>query len=109
MAYDEGLAVRIRDLVVEVPAVVEKRMFGGLAVLVNGNMAVGVAGDDLIVRCAVQDFATLLAEPGAKVFDMTGRVMRGWLLVNAEAIAEDEDLATWVGRGVDFALSLPPK
>lgn len=109
MAYDEGLAVRIRDLVVEVPAVVEKRMFGGLAVLVNGNMAVGVAGDDLIVRCAVLDFATLLAEPGAKVFDMTGRVMRGWLLVDAEAIAEDEDLATWVGRGVDFALSLPPK
>ncbi len=109
MAYDEGLALRVRGAMGEVPGVVEKRMFGGLAMLVHGNMAVGVGGDALIVRCAIDDFAQLLEEPGAQVFDMTGRVMRGWLLVDAEAIAEDEDLQRWVRRGVDFATSLPPK
>lgn len=109
MAYDEGLALRIDDLVAHLPGIVSKRMFGGLAVLLNGNMAVGVGEDSLIVRCAIEDYAGLEALPHAGPFTMTGRTMRGWLLVDPEGIAEDEDLATWVTRGVDFAASLPPK
>lgn len=109
MAYDEGLATRVRELVGDEPGLAEKRMFGGLAMLVNGNMAVGVHGEDLIVRSDPGRQAELLAEPGARVFDLTGRPMKGWLLVAPDGAAEDEDLRRWVGRGLDFARSLPPK
>jgi hypothetical protein len=109
MAFDEALAERVRATVTEVEGVVEKRMFGGLAFVLNGNMAVGVHGDELIVRLAPEDTQDALAEPGVRVFDMTGRPMKGWVLVGPVATAAEEGLGTWVTRGLDFAESLPPK
>ena len=109
MAYDEGLATRVRELLDEQPGVAEKQMFGGLAFLVHGNMACGVRGDDLIVRVAADDAETALAEPGVRPFDLTGRPMTGWLLVEPDGHAEDEDLRRWVDRGLAYASSLPPK
>jgi TfoX/Sxy family transcriptional regulator of competence genes len=105
MAYDETLATRVRELV---PALGEKKMFGGLAFLLGGNMAVGVHGDDLIVRCDRAEHAAFLAEPGARPFDVTGRPMAGWLMVAGEVL-DDDVLRTWVDRGVTYAGSLPPK
>jgi TfoX/Sxy family transcriptional regulator of competence genes len=104
MAYDEVLADRVRDLA----GLPEKKMFGGIAFLLNGNMAVGVHGDDLIVRVAKTDHEACLAEPGARPFDMTGKPMTGWLLVSGDVL-DDDVLAAWVGRGTAYAGSLPPK
>jgi TfoX/Sxy family transcriptional regulator of competence genes len=109
MAYDEGLATRVRELIGDEVGLAEKKMFGGLAFLVHGNMACGVHGDELIVRTDRATFDTYLAEPGAKPFLMTGRKMTGWLLVEESGHSEDDDLRRWVGRGVDYARSLPPK
>lgn len=109
MAYDEGLAERVRELLLGDPDIAEKRMFGGLAFLLHGNMAVGVTGDDLMVRVGPDATDAALARPGARLFDMTGRPMRGWVVVAGPAVAEDETLATWVRQGRDFAAELPPK
>ena len=109
MPYDEGLAERVRGLLDGRSDVVDKRMFGGIAFLIAGNMACGVSGDDLIVRVDCDESEALLAEPGARRFDMTGRPMKGWLLVAPEASADDADLERWVRRGEEFAASLPPK
>lgn len=109
MAFDEGLATRVRDLVAGEDGLAEKKMFGGLAMLVHGNMAVGVHGDGLIVRTDPAAQEALLAEPGARVFDLTGRPMKGWLLVDPQGCAEDDDLGRWVARGVCYARGLPPK
>ena len=106
MAYDEGLATRVREAIGEQPGLTEKQMFGGLAFLLGGNMACGVRGDDLIVRAAAD---AALEEPGARPFDLTGRPMKGWLQVGPDGHAEDDDLRRWVGRGVAHALSLSPK
>ena len=81
MAYDEGLAQRIRERLGAEPGVTEKRMFGGIAFLLHGNMAVGVSGDDLMVRVGPDRTDAALARPGTRLFDMTGRPMRGWILV----------------------------
>jgi TfoX/Sxy family transcriptional regulator of competence genes len=110
VAFDEGLAGRVRDLLDGQPDVAERRMFGGVAFLLGGNMCCGVIGDDLIVRLDPPQAERLLAfESGARPMDFTGRPMRGWLYVAPEAIAEDADLETWVGRAEDFASSLPSK
>lgn len=109
MAYDEGLATRVRELIGGEPGRAEKKMFGGLAILLDGNMAVGVHGDDLIVRTDPGQQEALLTEPGARPFDLTGRPMQGWLMVAADGCAEDDDLRRWVGRGVAYARSLPAK
>ena len=104
MAYDEVLADRVRELC----GLPEKKMFGGIAFLLNGNMAVGVHGDDLIVRVAKADHEALLGEPGARPFDVTGKPMAGWLMVSGEVL-DDDVLGTWVERGTAYAGSLPPK
>jgi hypothetical protein len=109
MAYDEGLAERIRELIGSRSGVTEKRMFGGLAFLLDGNMACGVRGEELIVRLAADATDAALAEPGTRPFDLTGRPMKGWILVSAVGGAEDDDLRRWVDRGVTFATTLPPK
>jgi TfoX-like protein len=109
MAYDEGLATRIREVLGDQPGLDEKQMFGGLAFLLRGHMACGVRGDDLIVRVAAEEADAALGEPGTRPFDLTGRPMRGWLLVNADGHAEDDDLRRWVDRGIAYANSLPPK
>jgi TfoX N-terminal domain len=109
MAYDEGLAARVRDAIGERPGLAEQRMFGGLAFLVGGNMACGVRGEELIVRMAAEGADAALQEPGARPFDLTGRPMKGWLQVGPAGHGEDEDLRRWVDRGVAYASSLPPK
>ncbi|MGN6474002.1 MAG: TfoX/Sxy family protein [Mycobacteriales bacterium] len=109
MAYDEDLADRIRALITE--PVTEKKMFGGLAFLVNGNMSVAASGQGgLLVRHDPDQTAKLLKEPGAAEFEMGGRgPMAGWLRVDTMAVAKDPALRKWVERGVTYAKSLPPK
>lgn len=110
MAYDEKLAQRIRELVADEPRVAEKRMFGGLAFLVSGNMSVAASGQGgLLVRCSPGETDALLDEPGAEHFVMRGRAMDGWLRVSEDAVAGDQALKRWVGRAVAYAGSLPPK
>jgi TfoX/Sxy family transcriptional regulator of competence genes len=109
MAYDEGLAERIRQHLGADPDVAQKRMFGGIAFLLRGNMAVGVTGDDLMVRVGPEATDAALARPGARLFDMTGRPMRGWVVVDSSALAEDEALGEWIDEGYAFAAGLPPK
>jgi TfoX/Sxy family transcriptional regulator of competence genes len=109
MAYDETLAARVRTFIGNDPAVTEKRMFGGLAFMYRGNMAVGVRDDRLIVRIPAEEHETLATLQGVADFDLTGRPMKGWILVENNTVADDERLAQWVDRGVSFANSLPPK
>lgn len=109
MAYDEGLAQRIREALDERSDVAEKKMFGGLAFLVAGNMCVGVVGEDLMVRVGPDVYSDALREPHARKMDFTGRPMKGFLYVAAEGIESDAALGRWVDRGLRFASSLPPK
>jgi TfoX/Sxy family transcriptional regulator of competence genes len=110
MAFDEGLAERIRAVLDSRSDVEDKRMFGGITFLIAGNMACGVVGEDLVVRVGREKSDALIeSEPGARKFDMTGRPMRGWVLVAPEATADDGDLERWVKRGEEFAAGLPPK
>jgi TfoX N-terminal domain len=110
MAYDEVLADRIRDLVAGVPDVTEQRMFGGLAFLVGGHMAVAASGQGgLLARCDPDATDALVGEPHVEPMVMRGREMDGWLRVAPDALADDAALARWVNAGVDYARSLPPK
>jgi len=109
VAHDEILAARLRDLLAGVSSVQEKKMFGGVAFLVNGNMSVGVHKHWLIARLSADQAEEALQRPGAKVMDMTGRPMKGWIMVGPEGIAEDETLRAWADESVAFAASLPPK
>jgi len=109
MVYDEGLVQRVREAMSELPGYVEKKMFGGVGFMLHGNMACGVNGADLIVRVGPERYESALAEPNTKPFDMTGRPMKGWVVVNAEGYEADADLKEWVQHGVTYALSLPAK
>lgn len=109
MAFDEGLAQRIREAIGDDPDVVERKMFGGLAFMLRGNMAVGIVGDELMVRVGPDAWEASLALPHAREMDFTGRSMRGMVYVGVDGIAEDDDLAAWIERGAAFAGSLPPK
>ena len=109
MAFDEGLAHRIRETLMDQQGLTEKKMFGGLAFMVHGNMACGVTGDEIMVRIGPDNYEDATAQAHVRPFDMTGKRMKGWVLVSPEAHENDEVLAAWVQRGIDFALSLPPK
>ena len=109
MAYDEGLAERVREKLAARSNLTERKMFGGIAFMLAGNMAAGVIGHDLIVRLDPEQYDGALDEPGTRVFDMTGRTMSGWILVGPEATGTEEGLTSWVERGAAFAESLPPK
>lgn len=110
MAYDEALADRIRDLIGDEPALSEKKMFGGLAFLVGGNMAVAVSGQGgILVRVDPAESERLLDTTAAFPMEMRGRSMKGWLRVDDADVATDDQLATWVDRGTSYARSLPPK
>ena len=110
MAYDEDLANRVRELVAGEADLTEKRMFGGLAFLIGGNMSVSVSGQGgLLLRCDPTETDALLRKPHAEPFQMRGRVMDGWLRVDAEGVRTKAQLERWVSRGVDHARSLPPK
>ncbi len=109
MAYDEALADRVRELVSLREAVTERKMFGGIAWMLAGNMACGVLGEELIVRLGPEEGERALAEPHTREFDFTGRPMRNIVMVAPEAVADEEALAGWVDAGADFAASLPAK
>lgn len=110
MAYDEELADRVREVLQAEDALVEKRMFGGLAFLVDGNMAVGASSQGgLMVRVEPAETEALVRHPHARRFAMRGREMNGWLLVDPDGLETDEQLARWVTRGVEYARSLPIK
>jgi len=110
VAYDELLAQRIRDLIGGEPAVVEKRMFGGLAFLVGGNMAVAVSGQGgILARVDPAESDRLVGTTNAYSMEMRGRELRGWLRLDAEHVRTKPQLARWVKLGTAYARSLPPK
>ncbi len=108
MAYDSQLADRVRPLML-VLGCQEKKMFGGLGFLLNGHMCVGVWKNSLIARVGPEEYDAALSRPGAKEFDITGRAMRGWVMVEDQGLQTDDDLQRWVQRAIDFVLSLPAK
>ena len=110
MPYDEDLAHRTRELLAGESDLTEKRMFGGLAFLVSGNMAVAASGQGgLMVRLDPADGDALVTEPNVQPFEMRGRAVAGWLRVDAEGVRTKRELERWVRRGVGYARSLPPK
>jgi hypothetical protein len=110
MAYDEQLAGRIRDLIGPDPELTEKKMFGGLAFLIHGNMAISASGHGgVLVRVDPEQSDALAATTDATVAVMQGREMPGWLRVDAAGVTTDADLEPWVDRGVAYARSLPAK
>ena len=110
MAYDEQLAGRIRDLVEGEPRLTERKMFGGLAFLINGNMAVAASNEGgLLLRVDPEETEQHLAHPHTDPFVMRGREMKDWLRVIPEGLGTDIELQRWVHVGVTFARSLPPK
>jgi TfoX/Sxy family transcriptional regulator of competence genes len=109
MAFSESLAARIRKQLARRNDVEEKKMFGGVGFLLNGNMLVGVWKDSLIVRADPAEAGEMLKEPNVGAFDVTGRPMKGWLLVGPAGIEEDEPLKEWIGRAIKFVGKLPAK
>lgn len=109
MAFDEILAERIRHALVRKKSVEEKKMFGGIGFLLNGNMLVGVWKESLIVRLGEEQGEGALLEPHVKEFDITGRAMKGWVLVVSEGIEKDDQLKGWIQRAVKFVGKLPAK
>jgi len=108
--FDEKLAARIRKQLGKKKGLVEKRMFGGVAFMLNGNMCVGIHKDELIVRLAPEDTEQALTQKHTRIFDLSGgRTMKGWILVQPKGIATDAALGKWVTVGVKFAASLPAK
>jgi TfoX/Sxy family transcriptional regulator of competence genes len=110
VAYDEDLAERVRKLIGADPALTEKKMFGGLAFLIGGNMAVGASGQGgLLVRVDPQESDQLVTSTSAYPLEMRGRRMQGWLRVDSGEVQDDAELSSWVERGAAYARSLPPK
>ena len=109
MPYSEELADRVRALLAGRSGVREQKMFGGLAFMIDGNMACGILRGELIIRVGKENLDDALSLPHARIFDMTGRPMRSFVYVAAEGIATDEGLREWASRGIAYAGSLPPK
>lgn len=109
MAYDEGLAQRIREALAERRDLTEKKMFGGLCFLVGGNMCCGIVGDELMLRVGSDAYERVLARKYAREMDFTGRAMRGMVYVGVDGLQSDEALSEWLEPAVDFAGGLPPK
>ena len=107
MAYNTTVAGRVRQLLGDSAGFEEKKMFGGVCYLLKGNMACGVHGESVILRLGAEDAARLLQMPFARVFDLTGRPMKGWALV--DPAVPDEELSYWVNKAVGFATALPAK
>ena len=109
MAFDESLAARIRDALARKKGVEEKKMFGGVGFLLHGNMLVGVWRDSLIVRLGPDEGDEALKEPHVNKFDITGRPMKGWVLVEREGVEGGEQLSGWIERATKFVKTLPAK
>jgi TfoX/Sxy family transcriptional regulator of competence genes len=109
MAYDEHLAERVRAVIGDDPRLSERKMFGGLCLMIDRNMCVGIVGDELMVRVGADGYEDALAQPHTREMDFTGRPMRTMVFVTPTGIARDIDLEHWVDRGLEYAGSLPPK
>lgn len=109
MPYDENLAKRVRPLLSRKKGVSAKNLFGGLGYLLNGNMCVCIWKDSLIVRVGPDNYAAALDEPSAREFDITGRPMTGWVMIDPAGLAKDSELRHWVTLAAKFTGSLPPK
>lgn len=109
MAYDEGVAERLRDAYLSLPDVVEKRMFGGIAFMVYGHMSCGVVNDTLMVRVGPEQYECALQRPHAREMDFTGKPLTGFVYVAPEGFEDDADLQDWVETSLAFVTSLPPR
>lgn len=109
MAFDEAVAERVRKALAGAPDVVEKRMFGGVAFMVRGNMCCGVIGDRLMLRVGPDRYEAALSRPHSRAMDFTGKPMKGLVYVEPAGFASPRDLRTWIERAMEFALSLPAK
>ncbi len=109
MAFDEILARRIRDVLADQPGIVEKKMFGGLTFMLNGNMCCGIVKNDLMVRVGPDQHGAALAAPHASPMQFTGRPMRGMVMVAPAGFESDRDLGQWIGRALQFVEGLPAK
>jgi hypothetical protein len=109
MAFDESLAARIRAALTRRKGIDEKKMFGGVCFLLNGNLLVGVWKDSLIARLGPDEGEAALLEPHVRVFDITGRPMRNWVLVEPEGVEDDDQLRAWIERATKFVRTLPKK
>jgi len=109
MAFNEDLADRVREVLAARFDLTERKMFGGIAFMLGGNMAIGVIDDDLMVRLDPADAEKALAEPCVRPMDFTGRPMKGMIFVDTAGVETDAELASWAEAGADFAASLPPK
>ena len=109
MAYDEGVAQRLREAMSELHNVIEKKMFGGIAFMVQGHMCCGVVGSDLMVRVGADGYEDALNQPYARKMDFTGRPMNGFVFVSENGFESDEDLSIWIKRAHNFITTLPKK
>ena len=109
MAFNEALAERIRQRLARRKNVEEKKMFGGVGFLLHGNMLVGVWKDSLVVRLGEKEGEEALKEPHVKEFDITGRPMKGWVLVEPQGVEDDDQMSAWIQRAVKFVGALPAK
>src|SRR5262249_23370138 len=109
MAFDEALAQRIRRQLARSKDIEEKKMFGGIGFLLKGNMLVGVWKDSIIVRLGDQGGDDALKQPHVRVFDITGRAMKGWVLVAPEGVKSDDQLNNWIKQALEFVANLPAK
>jgi TfoX/Sxy family transcriptional regulator of competence genes len=109
MAYSESLAGRIRGIAARHRGITEKKMFGGVGFLLNGNMLIGVWKTSLIVRLGPDIYHDALREPHVGEFDIAGKPMKGWVMVEPDGIEHDEQLSQWIERAIDFVKALPKK
>ncbi|MGD8405958.1 MAG: TfoX/Sxy family protein [Anaerolineales bacterium] len=109
MAFNEALAQRIRDVLYPLKTAEEKKMFGGLAFMIAGNMAIGVNRDDLIVRVGLENYEAALDVDGTDLFQPTGKPMAGWIIVATDGHQTDEDLKYWIAMALEFVDTLPAK
>lgn len=109
MAYDKGLAQRVREILEEEPGFDEKKMFGGVCFLLFGNMICGIIRDDLIVRVGADKYLEAMKMPHTRKFDLTGKPLKGWVMVLSRALDSDEELNDWVQMAVSFVRTLPMK
>jgi TfoX/Sxy family transcriptional regulator of competence genes len=109
MAFSEALAERIRQRLSRRKNIVERKMFGGVGFLLNGNLLVGVWKDSLIVRLGFDNYDDALREPHVREFDITGRAMMGWVLIEPAGVESDDQLAGWIERALKFVKALPAK
>ncbi len=109
MPYSKSLAARVRQVLAQRKRVVEKKMFGGIAFMLHGNMLVGIWNNSLIARLGREQGEKALSEPNVTEFDVTGRPMKGWIMVEPDGIEHDAQLADWVERAVEYVVTLPTK